>query len=50
MTRWDYLYGSPYYSPMQMDYYSYYSPLGYYPWGRYRSFQTIQSPDILLKT
>lgn len=38
MTRWDYLYGSPYYSPMQLDYYSYNSPLGYYPWGRFNSF------------
>ncbi len=38
MTRWDYLYGSPYYSGMNMDYYSYNSPLGYYPWGRYNSF------------
>lgn len=35
MTRWDYLNGSPYFSPMSMNYYSYYSPLGYYPWGRY---------------
>lgn len=38
MSRWDYLYGSPYYSGMTMDYYSYYSPMGYYPWGRYNSF------------
>ncbi len=38
MSRWDYLYGSPYYSTMPMDYYSYYSPLGYYPWGRYNSY------------
>jgi hypothetical protein len=38
MTRWDYLNGSPYYTPMSMDYYSYYSPLGFYPWGRYNSF------------
>ncbi len=35
-NRWDYLYGSPLYS--QMDYYSYYSPIGYYPWGRYNQF------------
>jgi hypothetical protein len=38
MTRWDYLNGSPYYSQMSMDYYSYYSPLSYYPWGRYNSY------------
>lgn len=38
ISRWDYLYGSPYYSGMTMDYYSYYSPMGYYPWGRYNSF------------
>ena len=37
LNRWDYLYGSPYYSSIYspMDYYSYYSPLGYYPWSRY---------------
>lgn len=38
MSRWDYLYGSPYYSGMSMDYYTYYSPMGYYPWGRYNLF------------
>lgn len=38
MSRWDYLYGSPYYSGMSLNYYSYYSPMGYYPWGRYNSF------------
>lgn len=32
LNRWDYLYGSPYWSPM--DYYSWNSPLGYYPWWR----------------
>ena len=37
LSRWDYLYGSPYWSPM--DYYSWNSPMslggvGYYPWGR----------------
>jgi hypothetical protein len=30
LNRWDYLYGSPYWSPA--DYYSWNSPLGYYPW------------------
>jgi hypothetical protein len=32
LNRWDYLYGSPYWSPV--DYYSWNSPLGYYPWWR----------------
>jgi hypothetical protein len=32
LSRWDYLYGSPYWSPM--DYYSWSSPVGYYPWWR----------------
>lgn len=32
LNRWDYLYGSPYWSPT--DYYSWNSPLGYYPWWR----------------
>jgi hypothetical protein len=32
LNRWDYLYGSPYWSPV--DYYSWNSPNGYYPWGR----------------
>lgn len=32
LNRWDYLYGSPYWSPM--DYYTWNSPLGYYPWYR----------------
>jgi len=36
MNRWDYLYGSPFFSPM--DYYSYYLPPGSYPWGRYNVF------------
>jgi hypothetical protein len=36
LNRWDYLYGSPYWMPM--DYYSWYSPWGYYPWWRYGSF------------
>lgn len=32
LNRWDYLYGSPYWSPM--DYYTWNSPMGYYPWWR----------------
>jgi hypothetical protein len=32
LNRWDYLYGSPYWSPV--DYYSWNSPTGYYPWWR----------------
>jgi hypothetical protein len=36
LNRWDYLYGSPYWSPT--DYYSWNSPLGYYPWWRSGSY------------
>ncbi len=36
LNRWDYLYGSPYWS--SMDYYYWNSPMGYYPWWRSRSF------------
>ncbi len=32
LNRWDYLYGSPSWSPV--DYYSWNSPTGYYPWWR----------------
>jgi len=32
LNRWDYLYGSPYWSPI--DYYTWNSPVGYYPWYR----------------
>ncbi len=32
LNRWDYLYGSPYWSPV--DYYTWNSPVGYYPWWR----------------
>ncbi len=32
LNRWDYLYGSPYWAPT--DYYSWNSPIGYYPWFR----------------
>lgn len=32
LNRWDYLYGSPYWSPI--DYYTWSSPVGYYPWWR----------------
>lgn len=32
LNRWDYLYGSPYWSPS--DYYTWNSPMGYYPWYR----------------
>lgn len=32
LNRWDYLYGSPYWSPV--DYYTWNSPIGYYPWWR----------------
>ena len=38
MSRWDYLNNSPFYSPMSYNYYSYNSPLGYYPWGRYNTY------------
>jgi hypothetical protein len=37
LNRWDYLYGSPYFAS-PLDYYSYNSQLGYYPWGRYNQF------------
>jgi hypothetical protein len=36
LSRWDYLYGSPYWS--QLDYYSWNSPLGFYPWWRMNTF------------
>lgn len=36
LNRWDYLYGSPYWSPS--DYYYWNSPMGYYPWYRYNMF------------
>ncbi len=37
LSRWDYLYGSPYWSPS--DYYMYRSPFGYYyPWWRSNGF------------
>ncbi|MBV9986800.1 MAG: hypothetical protein JO301_03925 [Chitinophagaceae bacterium] len=32
LNRWDYLYGSPFWSPV--DYYTWNSPTGYYPWYR----------------
>jgi hypothetical protein len=32
LNRWDYLYGSPYWSPT--NYYTWNSPMGYYPWYR----------------
>ncbi len=32
LNRWDYLYGSPYWSPV--DYYTWNSPVGLYPWWR----------------
>lgn len=36
LNRWDYLYGSPYWSPV--DYYTWNSPVGYYPWWRSNAF------------
>lgn len=42
LNRWDYLYGSPYWSPV--DYYSWNSPVGYYPWyrsGMYNNVNTL---------
>lgn len=36
LNRWDYLYGSPYWSPS--DYYTWNSPMGYYPWYRYNMY------------
>lgn len=44
LNRWDYLYGSPYWSPM--DYYTWNSPLGYYPWGRYSMYN---NPSNLIR-
>lgn len=32
LNRWDYLYGSPFWNPV--DYYTWNSPVGYYPWYR----------------
>jgi len=41
LNRWDYLYGSPYWSPV--DYYSWNSPIGYYPWWRSSMFGNSNS-------
>ncbi|MES2003191.1 MAG: hypothetical protein V4450_01620 [Bacteroidota bacterium] len=41
LNRWDYLYGSPYWSPV--DYYSWNSPLGYYPWGRSGMYNNVNT-------
>ena len=40
LSRWDYLYGSPYWSPA--DYYTWRSPSGYYPWG-YNNMNNINN-------
>ncbi len=36
LNRWDYLYGSPYFTPL--DYYSWNSPIGSYPWWRSNTY------------
>jgi hypothetical protein len=41
LNRWDYLYGSPYWAPV--DYYTWNSPSGYYPWWRSGSFNSATS-------
>ena len=38
LNRWDYLYGSPYLTPT--DYYLWNSPIGYYPWGQNRLYNS----------
>jgi len=39
LNRWDYLYGSPYWSPV--DYYTWNSPVGYYPWWRSGMYNNV---------
>ncbi len=41
LNRWDYLYGSPYWTPM--DYYSWNSPWSYYPWWRNGAFNNTMT-------
>ena len=41
LNRWDYLYGSPYWSPV--DYYSWNSPSGYYPWWRSSTYNNVNT-------
>lgn len=41
LNRWDYLYGSPYWAPV--DYYSWNSPIGYYPWWRSSIYNNTNS-------
>ena len=41
LNRWDYLYGSPYWSPM--DYYYWNSPVGYYPWWRSNMYNSYSN-------
>ena len=41
LNRWDYLYGSPYWSPV--DYYTWSSPVGFYPWWRSNSFSNTNN-------
>ncbi len=43
MSRWDYLYGSPYWSPT--DYYNWRSPMGSYPWG----YNGVNNPNALTR-
>jgi hypothetical protein len=44
LNRWDYLYGSPYWTPV--DYYSWNSPIGYYPWGRYNIYGPVNTNNL----
>jgi hypothetical protein len=41
LNRWDYLYGSPYWSPV--DYYTWNSPVGYYPWWRSSTYNNLNT-------
>ena len=41
LNRWDYLYGSPYWSPV--DYYTWNSPVGYYPWWRSSTYNNVNT-------
>ncbi|NCI47295.1 hypothetical protein [Sediminibacterium soli] len=41
LNRWDYLYGSPYWTPL--DYYYWNSPAGYYPWWRSNIYNNLNT-------
>jgi hypothetical protein len=41
LNRWDYLYGSPYWSPS--SYYTWNNPAGYYPWYRSSTYNNLNA-------